>query len=153
MQIILETLNYSFSALLNEKRNVWSQQCFTVILSIFKTTLFQASAPYCLQCAFINELFKWSKFCRVLQKFQEVPLNFLEFSCKSYSAGMFLFFSSDQAVSIGCVLGWPGFPDYWYTSRYMYDDNLKSLCYFQACDVLMCRVEWPSGHHCRLTVE
>jgi len=57
---------------------------------------------------------------------------------------------NDQAVSIGCMLEWPGLPAYGYTSRY--DDNIKS--YFQRLVMYWCvRYSGPVVNviHCRST--
>ena len=55
-----------------------------------------------------------------------------EFSCDSYRYVFFLAMIKHNQMCSG--LGWPGLPDYWYTSRY--DHNIK--CYFQRLVMYWC---------------
>ena len=52
----------------------------------------------------------------IMEQILKSATNILMFLQTSLSCHVVFFFSNDQAVSIGCVLGWPGLPvwDYWH---------------------------------------
>ena len=127
-----------FSTLILNEKCLKSAKCFNYSCNnYFKASTLFEGPVYHTVCNVLNLMIF------IMEQIRKSATNILMFLQTSLSCHVAFFFSNDQAVSIGCVLGWPGLPvwDYWYTFRY--DDNVKP--YFPRLVMYWFARYWQTG--------